>query len=194
MSWQIVSLADVPPSRWKNGGGRTQELVAWPNTTDWRWRMSVAEVVQDGPFSHFDGVQRWFAVLSGQGVALAFGPRAGLPTPAHTQRLTPASAPLCFAGDLPVQCTLLDGPTQDFNLMLRPGSAHPAMMRLSGPYSSRLEATKIIAVYPINTGARVQFDHEVLNLNPDTLAWRSCPAGTALQVHAAHALWIEMDA
>jgi hypothetical protein len=190
MTWQIVSLADVPPSPWKNGGGVTRELVAWPNAQDWVWRMSVAEVALSGPFSRFEGVQRWFAVLSGAGVCLAVGqsPKPSL----HT--LTPGSAPLTFAGDVPVSCTLVDGPTQDFNLMWRgaPGSA--CMQWLSGEWSKSLNATKIIAIYACSTSASVYFGAENLLLPPDTLAWRLCPAGSTLQVHSAHAFWMEIDA
>lgn len=70
MSWQIVHLDDVAPRPWRNGGGVTRELVAWPHAQHWIWRMSVAEVAHSGPFSRFEGVQRWFAVLAGAGVRL----------------------------------------------------------------------------------------------------------------------------
>ena len=70
MSWNVVRLADVAATPWRNGGGVTRELVAWPPQGEWQWRMSVAEVESSGPFSRFEGVQRWFAVLSGEGVAL----------------------------------------------------------------------------------------------------------------------------
>ena len=52
-------------ARWRNGGGRTRELLAWPDAADWKVRVSVADVESDGPFSAFPGVQRWFAVLEG---------------------------------------------------------------------------------------------------------------------------------
>ena len=59
---------------WKNGGGTTRELLSWPpGVADWHWRISVAQVETEGPFSRFDGVQRWFAVLDGEGVELALG-------------------------------------------------------------------------------------------------------------------------
>jgi hypothetical protein len=48
MSWHTVSLADVVPSAWKNGGGVTRELLAWPSPADWVFRLSVAEVTQGG--------------------------------------------------------------------------------------------------------------------------------------------------
>jgi environmental stress-induced protein Ves len=192
MTWQIISLADVPPSPWKNGGGVTRELVAWPSASHWRWRMSVAEVESSGPFSRFEGVQRWFVVLSGAGVRLNIGAEAGLAEQDNTHSLTRASAPLCFAGELPVQCTLLDGPTQDFNLMLRRDHVSATMQRVSGELSATLDTTKIIAIYAESTWARVLFCHEVMNLPPNTLAWRHCDAGATLQVHAAHALWMEI--
>src|SRR5512133_3890793 len=111
MTWQVVSLADAAPSPWRNGGGVTRELAAWPGAADWAWRISVAEVASDGPFSRFDGVQRWFAVLGGQGVRLKL--------PDAWRELTRASAPFQFEGELAIDCELLDGPTQDLNLMVR---------------------------------------------------------------------------
>ena len=118
MSWNVVSLADVAATPWRNGGGVTRELVAWPPEGEWQWRMSVAEVEASGPFSRFEGVQRFFAVLSGAGVALDIvGER-------HT--LTKESAPLAFDGAATTDCQLLDGPTQDFNLMVRGAGARAA--------------------------------------------------------------------
>lgn len=188
MTWHITTLADAAPSPWKNGGGVTRELVAWPNAQDWLWRMSVAEVVRSGPFSRFEGVQRWFAVLSGAGVRLDLG--AGSDVAAHT--LTPISVPLCFDGGVPVHCTVIDGPTQDFNLMLRRDRLSARMLRIHGDYSISLDASKTIAVYAISTGASVRFDDEFLDLPPSTLAWRECPAGSRLLVNAAQALWMEI--
>ena len=192
MTWQTVSLADVPPSPWKNGGGVTRELLAWPSASNWLWRMSVAEVESSGPFSRFEGVQRWFVVLSGAGVQLDIGAEADLAAPAHTHSLSRASAPLGFAGELPVQCTLLDGPTQDFNLMLRRNRVSASMQRVSGEFSVRVDKNKMIAIYAIDTWASLHFDQQDLQLPSHTLAWCECPAGVTLQVHAAHALWMEI--
>lgn len=190
MSWQIIPLADVPPSPWENGGGVTRELVAWPNAKDWLWRMSVAEVGRNGPFSRFEGVQRWFAVLSGAGVQLDISAEVGLAAQMHT--LTGASAPLCFAGEWPVQCTLLDGPTQDFNLMLRHAHATARMLRVQGEFFVLPKTARTIAVLAQSTGARVQLDDDFLALPPNTLAWRHCPAGARLQITATDGLWMEI--
>jgi hypothetical protein len=185
MNWQIVHLADSLPRPWRNGGGVTRELACWPNSDDWIWRMSVAEVAHSGPFSRFDGVQRWFAVLAGAGVRLSMGE--------HSHELTGSSAPLCFDGAVPVDCQLLDGATQDFNLMVRSDQA-AQMRRVSGDISCTLDAPKTIAIYAINTGAAVQFEHESVTIPAHSLAWRSLDAGATVQVSAADALWMEIDA
>ena len=119
MSWNVVSLADVAATRWRNGGGVTRELVAWPSQDDWQWRMSVAEIEASGPFSRFEGVQRWFAVLNGAGVALDIDGERHI--------LTTESAPLAFDGAAPTDCQLLNGATQDFNLMVRGTGARAAV-------------------------------------------------------------------
>jgi environmental stress-induced protein Ves len=105
MPLQIVSLDRVPEQPWRNGGGVTRELLAWPPGPDWQWRLSVAEITQDGPFSAFPGVVRWFAVLEGNGVVLHFADRR--------VRLDAQTAPLPFDGAAAPHCVLQGGATRD---------------------------------------------------------------------------------
>ena len=114
MTNTLLCADDVPPQPWRNGGGRTRELLAWPSAADWALRISLADIDADGPFSSFAGVQRWFTVIDGAGVALTFADAE--------QRLGPRDAPLCFDGALAPMCRLLDGPTRDLNLMTRAGA------------------------------------------------------------------------
>jgi hypothetical protein len=108
---RILRIDDVAPQPWKNGGGVTRELLAWPADGGWQLRVSVADIEADGPFSAFPGVERWFTVLKGAGVELTVDGQA--------QRLTRTSPPLRFDGAAITTCRLLDGPTRDLNLMLR---------------------------------------------------------------------------
>lgn len=188
MTWQLKPLIDAPPIPWKNGGGQTRELVAWPDALSWSWRISVAELARSGPFSTFVGIERWFAVLTGAGVQLDVGVKPALPA----YLLSPDAAPLCFAGESPVDCRLIEGAAQAFNLMLRRGSARGRMVRVTGNHSVELNASKKIAVYAINTWARVHFYDDCLELPPHTLAWRDCLAGSKVQVQATQALWVEI--
>jgi environmental stress-induced protein Ves len=108
---RLIRLADVPPTPWRNGGGVTRELLAAPGAGGWSWRISVAEVGADGPFSAFEGVERWFAVLDGAGVELEVD--------GDHHRLRPGDTALQFDGGATTHCRLIDGPTRDLNLMLR---------------------------------------------------------------------------
>jgi len=114
MTPTVVRCIDLPPQRWRNGGGTTRELLTWPAGEAWQLRVSVADIEVDGPFSAYPGVQRWFSVLQGAGVELSID---GAP-----QRLKRGDPPLQFGGDAVVGCRLIDGPTRDLNLMLRHAS------------------------------------------------------------------------
>jgi uncharacterized protein len=108
----VEACAEQP---WRNGGGRTRELLAWPSAGDWLARVSVAQIERDGPFSPYPGIERWFAVLRGAGVVLSL-PRGDV-------RLHTGDAALHFPGEAAPLCRLIDGPTQDLNLMLRRGAS-----------------------------------------------------------------------
>ena len=66
-----VDASTATPVPWKNGGGVTRELLRLPagSGEDWTLRISVADIAADGPFSPVPGITRWFAVLTGAGVA-----------------------------------------------------------------------------------------------------------------------------
>ena len=118
MTTTRIRAADVVPQPWRNGGGRTRELLAWPSAADWLVRVSLADIDADGPFSAFPGVDRWFMVVEGAGVRLSW-PASGRPE----QTLVPGDAPLRFDGGDPPECRLVRGPTRDLNLMSRGGDA-----------------------------------------------------------------------
>src|SRR6476469_7165436 len=98
--------------RWKNGAGWTREILRWPQAGDWDWRLSIAEIEEDAPFSPFPGVERELVLLSGNGVRLRFADDQAV-------ELRPPHGRLRFAGEDGVRGELIDGPTQDFNLMWR---------------------------------------------------------------------------
>ncbi|ODV03556.1 MAG: hypothetical protein ABT20_14530 [Rubrivivax sp. SCN 70-15] len=114
----IVRADEVAPQPWRNGNGLTRELRA--DAPAWRWRVSLADIAADGPFSAYPGVQRWFAVVDGAGVELQFACGA--------RTLRCGDAPLAFDGAAAPACRLLAGATRDLNLMLR-GGARGTMQR-----------------------------------------------------------------
>ncbi len=145
--------------------------------------MSVAEVERSGPFSRYEGVQRWFAVLSGAGVRLSLD--------GQTHDLTRDSGPVAFDGAATTACELINGPTQDFNLMVR-GGRSARMRRLAGDYRFVLKCRGTAAVYAIDAEATLQVDGESIVLPAQSLAWRTLPVGTVVRVIAADALWMEV--
>ncbi|WP_283192874.1 HutD family protein [Rhizobium sp. AN80A] len=102
---------------WKNGGGETVEIAVSPEGaahSEFDWRISMATVATDGPFSIFPGIDRTLSILDGEGMSLAIDGRAPV-------LLTQESAPLAFPADVTVSATLKSGPITDLNVMTRRG-------------------------------------------------------------------------
>lgn len=115
MEPMLISAMDKPLQPWKNGGGFTRQLFAWPDDKNWLVGISMANVSQDGPFSPWPGVTRYLAILDGEGVKLTFTDSI-----INLQRHDPA---LIFPGEAMPDCQLLSGAVRDFNIMVREGEA-----------------------------------------------------------------------
>jgi environmental stress-induced protein Ves len=99
--------------RWRNERGWTREVYRHPEgAADWAWRVSIAEIDQDAPFSAFPGCDRELVLLAGEGMRLVFDD-------GEVATLMPPHERMRFAGERPLHAELLDGPTHDFNLMWR---------------------------------------------------------------------------
>jgi hypothetical protein len=174
---QVVELDQVTPQPWRNGGGVTRELLAWPPGcgTDWLLRVSVARIESDGPFSAFPGMRRCFAVLEGAGVVLGFAD--------GERKLTPESPPLAFDGAAAPRCRLLDGATQDLNLMGR-ASAGRIEMRVASVAEESPAASRWSGLYAHSPALLKRRDGTAQLLAPRSLAW-SGEAGEPWQIEAA---------
>ena len=96
-----TSLIATP---WKNGGGVTREIVCQPpgaGMDSFDWRVSIAHIASDGPFSAFAGVDRVITLLEGAGVRLRSTDGA------FDHTLNTPLRPFAFAGEAPVVGTLL---------------------------------------------------------------------------------------
>jgi environmental stress-induced protein Ves len=183
MSWQVVSLDAVAATPWRNGGGVTRELLAWPSTSEWQVRVSVAEVAASGPFSSFPGVERWFAVIEGAGVELRLGAEA---------KLLPNGVPIRFDGGVPTHCTLPAGPTRDINLMAPPGRGS---LRLLVP-GQRVQASgrQLLGLYAHERGALLSWNGAEVELPPFTFAWQLHEGAMQGQLQAGAGWWMEVQA
>ena len=114
---RLIPAHDYRRERWRNGFGWTREILRFPESlagtgTDWDWRLSIAEIERDGPFSTFDGVDRELVLLHGNGVRLRFDD-------GEVREVEPPHGRVRFAGERAVSGELIDGTTHDFNLMWR---------------------------------------------------------------------------
>lgn len=111
---EILKASERKPMPWKNGGGETIEIAVHPadaSLETFDWRLSIATVAVDGPFSTFAGIDRTIAVLTGDGMDMRID--------GEPQRLTPETAPFPFQGDSKTEAWLIGGPVRDLNIMSR---------------------------------------------------------------------------
>jgi environmental stress-induced protein Ves len=183
MTWQTVCLDNVNSTPWRNAGGKTRELLAWPNAAAWQCRASVAEVVRSGPFSSFPGVQRWFSVLEGDGICLKIN--------GHVHMLRKGDEPLAFDGAMSTHCELMGNATQDFNLMVRSGTS-ARMLRVDGSFQLVTLNPKIIAVYAHKERATVQVGSTSYELLPHQFGWIHAGVNIDIHVRGSDALLMEI--
>lgn len=112
--YRLLTPSDYRPMPWKNGAGRTLEIAACPVGAafdQFLWRVSIADVERDGPFSRFPGIDRTIVLLEGAGMRLRSG--------ARDTELTTRFVPHDISGDDAIDCMLVAGPSRDFNAMFR---------------------------------------------------------------------------
>ncbi|MGP9800659.1 HutD/Ves family protein [Rheinheimera sp. NSM] len=124
MSIELITPAQWQTQRWQNGGGITHQLCRQDDEHGMLWRLSIAEVASDGPFSRFDNIDRIILLLTGEGFSLhGVG--------AKPQVLDTPLMPFSFAGETAIHCTLLKGAVRDFNLMTRRGAVQAQLQVLT---------------------------------------------------------------
>jgi uncharacterized protein len=141
---------------WKNGAGVTTEIAVFPANAgleDFEWRLSMATVASDGPFSLFAGVDRTLAVLEGEGILLSV---EGCPE----QRITPGSPPVSFAADRPTSAKLISGAVTDLNAMTRRGRWTHRMEQLAVRGSAAIADGSDIAIVFCASGSAAISDGE----------------------------------
>lgn len=124
---KVLRAKDYKRMPWKNGGGETVEIAIFPekaSLADFDWRVSMATVATDGPFSSFPGIDRTLSILQGKGMRLMIEGR-------KPALMTGETAPLPFPADVATSATLVDGPIVDLNVMTRRGRLTHSVQRLA---------------------------------------------------------------
>jgi uncharacterized protein len=153
-----LAPADYKRTAWKNGGGTTTELAISPDNadlSDFLWRVSIAEVDADGPFSLFPGCDRTIMLIVGSGMTLEAGDYGSI---ALVKPLQAKS----FSGDWPVFGRLISGPVRDFNLIVRrdamQGSLHTVVFDTGYHAKCPAGGTLICHILEENTASARQGD------------------------------------
>lgn len=135
----IVRAADVRPEPWANGGGTTRELA---RADDGSWRISLADIGSDGPFSVFAGRRRVLTVVDGPVLDLDV---EGEPHVVEPQR------PFAFSGDARVVASVPEGPVQALNVVVDPAVVRPFVTVLELGRGSALPLAADQAAYVLTS-------------------------------------------
>lgn len=127
---RIIRYAELIETPWKNGGGVTRDVASASINGKQVWRLSIADVEQDGAFSDFTGLVRILTVIKGRGMALE--------SDRGTLDARPW-VPVRFDGALEIYGRLTSGPLTDLNLMFDPDYCDGNVGFLQGPYQQSLK-------------------------------------------------------
>lgn len=168
MPLKLIPANDYRRERWRNGLGWTREIFAQAplqesadaSAQPWDWRLSIAEVDSDCAFSAFPGYDRVLLLLSGHGMELRFDD-------GETSAVAPPHGRIAFAGERSLQCRLLDGPTTDFNAMVRRDRCTMQVFHrpLVGSMVFFAETGVVWAIHLIAGRATVKSGDEIESLN-----------------------------
>ncbi|WP_395688508.1 HutD family protein [Aestuariivirga sp.] len=122
----IIRRTALREGRWRNGLGVSWDIASEPPGEDtFGWRLAIARIDTDVPFSIYPGVDRVFTLLAGEGLRLEFD---GRPALVVDRRFVPHS----FACDVPTFCHLRHGPCHALNLFTRRGQWSASVGVVSG--------------------------------------------------------------
>lgn len=124
--FEVLRPADYKPTPWKNGRGVTQDLLLLPRGStqeDFDIRLSLAPIVEEGPFSSFPGIDRHITLVSEGQLTLVF-PRE--------ERSLERLRPLYFDSVQAPVSRLGAGPVRVLNVMTRRGRWNAQVMTITG--------------------------------------------------------------
>jgi environmental stress-induced protein Ves len=157
---KVVRASKCRTTAWKNGGGSTTEIAVAPlgaSLDDFDWRVSMARVACDGPFSEFAGIDRTLVILKGGGLTLAIGDAAPV-------ALDSNSEPVHFPGDTPTSARLLAGEIIDLNVMTRRGRFEHRLRRIREPARCDFEGYDVALAIACGGAVELSLPHEKIAL------------------------------
>lgn len=142
----IIPASEHVRAPWRNGGGTTVELAKDGGPDGFDWRLSIADILAAGTFSTFEGYRRIISTVEGAGMRLTVNGRSS----GDLQQFVP----FVFDGADQTECTLLDGPIRDFNLIYR-GDRVTARLRWIRPEDETRLRSPAATLLVFNAGAEI---------------------------------------
>lgn len=102
----LLNQANYKVMKWKNGRGETSEIARLPEADPFIWRLSMAPVIENGPWSLFPGYDRYLTLVEGKGLKL-------------NDKVINFGEVIKFSGDENISAELIDGKIIDLNLIVR---------------------------------------------------------------------------
>ena len=188
-----LCFSELLPVAWQNGGGVTREVARQEGDgKSPGWRVSVAELDREGPFSIIAGVRRHFTVIGEHPVTLVLPDQRAVLAPRES---------FIFEGEAAVNCLLPEGPSRALNLMYNPANWQASVRWLTsgGPLRQAPSAeTLILAVdgqawlvgessLPITSGdiwhwPRLNAAYELATDSGNTMTFETLPATHLIRV------------
>jgi uncharacterized protein len=152
---RIFRFKELQQTPWKNRAGVTREIAIARSGDELVWRLSIADVGVDGPFSRFEGLSRILTVIEGHGMEL-------ISSEATLQ--ADYAVPVSFDGALEIQSRLKHGPVRDFNLIYNSSfcTGHAQVITAGKPHLVVAKAGRILALHSIR-GSVVIGETELLH-------------------------------
>ncbi len=186
---QILRAGERRPMPWKNGGGSTTEIAIGPagaSLDAFDWRISMAQVATDGPFSNFNGIDRTLAVIRGGGMELTIGDQPAI-------ILDRSSEPLSFAGDTPTTARLLAGEITDLNVMTRRGRFSHRVSHVKQPVACGFDRDDVAIVLSLDGSTNVSSQRDQVVLGPADAVLMQASETASFQIDPAgdcYLIWI----
>lgn len=180
---RILRAAARPLLPWRNGLGTTTEVARGdldPPGAEFAWRISIARLEADAPFSAYPGVDRVLALLSRDGVDLLLD--------GAWRELRPFE-PVAFPGEAEARARLRAGPTLDLNVMTRRGTATATLAFEAVAEALTVEPPRpgeVVVVLVASGGARITGGavelglHDAAELGPEPVRFEAAGPGLVL--------------
>jgi uncharacterized protein len=116
----ILKNSGYREGRWRNGLGVSWDIAQSGAAEAFDWRMALARLDADVPFSSYPGIDRIFTLIEGDGLTLDVKGFGALEAAKYR--------PVHFPGDRPAACRLKAGPCRALNLFVKRGAFRADVM------------------------------------------------------------------